>query len=243
MQILHIYSDGSKLYKMSARALSKIPIWRGNRIIDDTHVKNIKDAIKDNIQLLDSGYKIIQYQEFDENNKITKKNYIIDGQHRIKIVNDYFENSNNDYDFEVTITEICVDSESDAITYFNKINNVKPIQFEEDPNMIINKYIKGLEDSYPSKLKLFRKGITRRPFLSIDKFREALKKRVNILKKYTVEEFVSECKSMNIILIVELEIRSVNEKDKEINIIHKSIELNFALAWDDKFKWLDSILN
>jgi hypothetical protein len=227
---------------MSARALAKIPIWRGNRIIDETHVKNIKDAIKDNIILLDSGYKIIQYQEFDENNKINKKNYIIDGQHRIKIVNDYFEHINNDCDFEVTVTEIYVENESDAISYFNKINNVKPIQFEEDINMIVNKYIYGLIDNYPPKLNLIRNGLTRRPFLSIDKIREALKDRINNLKRYTVDEFVSRCKYINKVIITELEVRSLNEKDKEINIIRKSIDLEFGLAWDDKFKWLDTIL-
>jgi hypothetical protein len=208
---------------MSARALIRIPIWKGNRIIDLEHVKNIKDSVDYRAYLLDSGYRTIQYDEVDETNTPVKKTYLIDGQHRISVVMDYFENVQNATDFPVTITEIRVETEADAIDYFNKINNVKPIQFKEDPNLIINKYIQRLIASYPVKSKLFRNGITKRPYLSVDKFREALKKRVDKL-------------------IQELEIRSLNDKEKEIKIITKILELEFALAWDDKFKWLDDIL-
>ncbi len=242
MEILHTYFDGSKLYRMSALSLCRIPIWKGNRIIDLDHVKNIKSSIALNGFLLDSGYKTIQYDEVDENNKIVKKTYLIDGQHRITVVNDYFENVPDAKDFQLTVTEIRVGSELDAIEYFNKINNVKPIQFQEDPNLIINKYLQKLIATFPVKGKLFRSGATKRPYLSIDKFREALIKKVDRLKKLSVEKFCKECKLMNTKIIQELEVRSLNENDKEIKIITKILELDFALAWDDKFKWLDTIL-
>ena len=242
MDLLHIYSDGSKLFKMSASALMRIPIWKGNRIIDLDHVKNIKESIEYKAYLLDSGYKTVQYDEMDENNKPFKKTYLIDGQHRISVVADYFENVENSKDFSVTVTEIRVDSEADAIEYFNKINNVKPIQFKEDPNLIINKYIQRLLTSYPVKSKLFRNGATKRPYLSVDKFRDALLKRVDNLKKISIEKFIKECKITNTKIIQELEIRSLNENEKELKIILKILELDFGLAWDDKFKWLDTIL-
>jgi hypothetical protein len=242
MELLHIYSDGSKLFKMSALVLVRIPIWKGNRIIDIRHVKNIKESVENKAYLLDYGYKTIQYDEIDENNKPIKKTYIIDGQHRISVVSDYFENIKDAKDFAVTVTEIRVDSELEAIEYFNKINNVKPIQFKEDPNLIVNKYLQRLIETYPAKLKLFRNGITKRPYLAIDKFREALVKRVDNLKKNSIEKFIKECKITNLKIIQELEIRSYNENEKEIKIINKMIELDFALAWDDKFKWLDMIL-
>ena len=242
MDLLHIYSDGSKLFKMSASALMRIPIWKGNRIIDLDHVKNIKESIDYKAYLLDSGYKTVQYDEMDENNKPFKKTYLIDGQHRISVVEDYFENIQDAKDFSVTVTEIRVDSEADAIEYFNKINNVKPIQFKEDPNLIINKYIQRLLTSYPVKSKLFRNGATKRPYLSVDKFRDALLKRVDNLKKISIEKFIKECKITNTKIIQELEIRSLNENEKELKIILKILELDFGLAWDDKFKWLDTIL-
>ena len=141
---------------MSALALIRIPIWKGNRIIDLEHVKNIKESIDYKAYLLDSGYKTIQYDEIDESNKPVKKTYLIDGQHRISVVSDYFEHVQDTKDFLVTVTEIRVESEADAIEYFNKINNVKPIQFKEDPNLIVNKYLQRLINSYPVKSKLFR---------------------------------------------------------------------------------------
>lgn len=242
MDLLHIYSDGSKLYKMSALTLIRIPIWKGNRIIDLEHVKNIKESIECKAYLLDSGYKTIQYDEIDENNKPVKKTYLIDGQHRISVVADYFENVKDPKDFPLTVTEIRVDSELEAIEYFNKINNVKPIQFREDPNLIVNKYLQRLIASYPIKSKLFRNGATKRPYLSVEKFREALVKKVDNLKKISIEKFIKECKHINTKFIQELEIMSLNDKNKEINIIKKILELEFALAWDDKFKWLDTIL-
>ena len=242
MDLLHIYSDGSKLFKMSASALMRIPIWKGNRIIDLDHVKNIKESIEYKAYLLDSGYKTVQYDEMDENNKPFKKTYLIDGQHRISVVADYFENVENSKDFFVTVTEIRIDSEVEAIEYFNRINNVKPIQFKEDPNLIINKYIQRLLTSYPVKSKLFRNGATKRPYLSVDKFRDALLKRVDNLKKISIEKFIKECKITNTKIIQELEIRSLNENEKELKIILKILELDFGLAWDDKFKWLDTIL-
>ncbi len=242
MELLHTYSNGSKLFKTAASALTRIPVWKGNRIIDLQHVKNIKESIDNKAYLLDSGYKTIQYDELDENNNPIKKTYIIDGQHRISVVADYFDNIPDAKDFNITVTEIRVESELEAIEYFNKINNVKPIQFKEDPNLIVNKYIQRLIASYPIKSKLFRNGITKRPYLSVDKLREALVKKVDNLKKISIEKFIKECKTMNTKLIQELEIRSLNEKEKEIKIIRKMLDLEFALAWDDKFKWLDIIL-
>lgn len=243
MELIHVYSDGSKLFKMSALALVRIPIWKGNRIIDLEHVKNIKESIDYKGYLLDSGYKTIQYDEVDENNKPVKKTYLIDGQHRMSVLQDYFEHVVEAKDFALTVTEIRVDSEVEAIEYFNKINNVKPIQFKEDPNLIVNKYIQRLIASYPIKSKLFRNGATKRPYLSVDKFREALTKKVENLKKISIEKFIKECKNMNTKIIQELEIRSLNEKEKELKLITKILELDFALAWDDKFKWLDTILS
>jgi hypothetical protein len=122
---LHTYSDGSILRVMDASALIHIPIWKGNRHIDLDHVKNIKESTK--AYLLDSGYKIIQYEEDG-----IQKSYLIDGQHRVSVIIDYFKTKTieDEYfenpikDFKVTVTEITVSSESEAIDYFNKIRKL-----------------------------------------------------------------------------------------------------------------------
>ena len=225
--MLHTYSDGSVLRVMDASALIHIPIWKGQRNIDLLHVKNIKESTK--AYLLDSGYKIIQYEEDG-----IKNSYVIDGQHRISVVKEYFETKTieDEYfenlikDFKVTVTEVKVNSEADAIDYFNKINNVKPIQYEE-PNLIINKYIQAFDKQFPGMLKI------KRPYLSTDKLRESLHTKS---LKLSVDNFVKECNIQNTKMIQY--IKTVHRK-KDENIIKRMIELDFALAWD--LKWIDVI--
>jgi hypothetical protein len=242
MELLHIYSDGSRLFRISARALTQIPIWKGNRILDMEHVRKISTSIT-HISVLDSGYKIIQYMEEDGDYPSIRRSYIIDGQHRISVVKEYFEMNTLATDFPVTVTEISVHSEADAISYFNQINNVKPIQFEKDDNMIINQYIEKIINVYCPAMRLIRTGSTKRPYLSVDKFRLFLQKHIHALKKLTVDTFIERCQIMNQTILDELRIRVKDPKEKEVKLLQKMIELEFALAWDDKFNWLHNILN
>ena len=228
---LHTYSDGSILRIMDASALIHIPIWKGNRHLDPVHVKNIKESTK--AYLLDSGYKIIQYEEDG-----IQKSYLIDGQHRVSVIIDYFKTKTieDEYfenpikDFKVTVTEITVSSESEAIDYFNKINNVKPVQYQEDPNLIINTYIQGFEKRFPGMCKI------KRPYLSTDKLRDTLTLHIDSLKKLSIDDFIKECNRQNKIMIEH--IKTIRRK-KDENLIKRMIELDFALAWD--LKWIDSI--
>jgi len=229
--MLHKYSDGSVLRVMDASSLIHIPIWKGQRNIDPEHVKNIKESTK--AYFLDSGYKIIRYEEDN-----IEKSYLIDGQHRLSVVTDYFKNKTmeDEYfenpikDFKVTVTEIKVNNEVDAIDYFNRINNVKPIQYEEDPNLIVNKYIQGFNKKFPGMCKI------KRPYLSTDKLREALKGRIDSLKKLSIDDFVKECEIHNRKMIEYLK-TITNKKDE--NVIKRMIELDFGLAWD--LKWISKL--
>jgi hypothetical protein len=241
MELLHTYSDNSKLYKMSAKSLIMIPIWKGNRIIDEKHVNNIKYLIGNNINLLDSGYKIIKYNEEDEDGKKIKKSYLIDGQHRRSVVSEIFENNPDIPDFIVTVTEKSLESELEAIEYFRNINNVKPICFEEDPNLVINRYISDLINYFPKKNKLIRNGSTKRPYLSVDKLREKLQKNYEKIKIINSKEFINKCIDYNNKLLRDLEIYSLHNYEKDSKMIQKILELNFALAWDEKLKWIDEI--
>lgn len=226
--MLHKYSDGSILRIMDASTLIHIPIWKGQRNIDPEHVKNIKESTK--AYFLDSGYKIIRYEEDN-----IEKSYLIDGQHRLSVIIDYFKNNTIDEyfenpikDFKVTVTEIKVNNEVDAIDYFNKINNVKPIQYKEDPNLIVNKYIQGFNKKFPGMCKI------KRPYLSTDKLREALTRRIDSLKKVSVDDFVKECEIQNRKMI-----EYIKTIKKDENVIKRMIDLDFALAWD--LKWVSTI--
>jgi hypothetical protein len=231
MECIHTYHDGSRLFRMSARALCQIPIWKGTRKIELTHVYTIKSTIQSNIQLLDSGYKMIQYFEEEE----ILKSYVIDGQHRLSIVREYFQLNADHPDFMVTVTEIRVVSEVEAITYFNRINNVKPIQFEEDPTQIVNRYLSKLCEAFP----LILSGRRKAPNLSSDKVRDHLMEHVNQMKKITVEQFVEHCKRINGIWIEDLQTRLPEEKkETEINLMKKMMKYDFALAMDRTLSWI-----
>ena len=241
MEFLHSYHDGSRLYRMSARALCRIPIWKGNRIIDMDHVHRLKASVGENHLMLDSGYKVIRYEEEEEKGERVKKSYVVDGQHRIRVLQDAFSEADPDIDFIITVTEIELTSEEEAIRYFNQINHAKPISYTEDDNMIANRYLEGVLKGYDSKLRLIRQGATRRPYLSADRFREHLVKNITLIKLYSVEVFVRICRAANEQLLDVVRMRTEQEGPDGI-MAKKMVELGFALALDDKFKWLPTML-
>ena len=126
---LHIYTDASKLKLTTAKTLIQIPIWKGNRVKDRMHIALLKEAIGSNIHYLDKGYHIIKYNETDATGREVEQSYIIDGQHRASVLLEHFNSTLCEPDFPITYTEVCVANEADAIAYFNKINNVKPIHY------------------------------------------------------------------------------------------------------------------
>lgn len=239
MEFLHAYNDGSCLYRMSARSLCQIPIWKGNRTIDPAHVEQLKRSIGDKIVMLDSGYKIIRYGEEDENGRRMKKSYIVDGQHRIQVLHDAFSVLRPDMDFIVTVTELDVSSEEQAIQYFNQINHAKPISYTEDDQMVANRYLTGILRVFDSKLKLIRQGATRRPYLSSDRLREHIVKSIQRVRTYSVDRFVELVQSVHEHLLKEVQERAqTGPPGPETTMARKMLELGFALAWDERFTWL-----
>lgn len=224
---------------MSAKALCRIPIWKGNRIVDEEHVKQLKSAIGTEVTRLDSGYRVIQYEEEDEKGGRVAKSYVVDGQHRIRVLSDYFQRSHEHPDFIVTVTEMELASEASAIQYFNEINTVKPIQFEEEPMMIINRYVLGLSGVYPG---IIRPGVTRRPFLSADKLRTILLPHVSALKRWTVPSFTEACQKINQERLQQLREQLATIKEKDKKMLTKTVELGFTLAWDERFRWIEVLL-
>jgi hypothetical protein len=203
------------------------------------HVKHLKVSVGENYSMLDSGYKIIRYEEEEEGQRV-KKSYVVDGQHRIRVLLDAFSGLAPDVDFVVTVTEIELATEQEAIRYFNQINHAKPISYTEDDHMVANRYLEGVLREYDSKLRLIRQGATRRPYLSSDRFREVIVKHLSLVKLYSVEAFVTICRNANEALLQAIQEHVIqsgtNGTDKAM--AKKMIELGFALAWDDKFRWL-----
>ena len=244
--MLHTYNDGSVLKIMTSRELISIPIWKGQRILDTEHAAAIKTEVGSNVSSLDSGYSIVKYKEENADGKVIISSYLIDGQHRASVIRDFYASTICEADFNVTVTEKTVESETEAIEYFNKINNVKAQQWKMDTNLIINNYIAAVEKAFNTNPKspLIRSYRTRRPYLSAESLREALIKNKDLLKsnKCDIIKFVDRITSFNSATIKKFELDLTEEKAKDAEIKETSINVKFALAYDIKLKWVREAL-
>jgi hypothetical protein len=244
--MLHKYSDGSILKVISSRELVAIPIWKGQRILDKEHAMQIKKSIANNISSLDSGFSIIKYNEESTDGRIIESSYLIDGQHRASVIRDYYETTVCEPDFTVTVTEKTVNSESDAINYFNKINNVKAQQWKLDPNLLINNYIAALEMTFISKkCPLIRNGSTTRPYISTDNLRQAFSNNIHLLKNnpLDIQVFIERVKKYNLSNLNKLAIDLTVASSKDTKLLERTIQCQFTLAYDTKLRWVREILS
>jgi len=246
--ILYTYNNGATLHKIGVRELLKIPIWKGNRILDLAHCAEIQKAIGPNINHLDSGYYIVEYEELDANNTPILQSYIIDGQHRAAVLKEHFDSTLCESVFDVLVTKKRVVDEEEAIAFFNAINKSKPQAWKIDPVILVNNHIAALVKRFnkDKKILLFRPGATHRPYLSTDRLRETMLKYPERLKQTSREigEFVDRVARWNIqeqgAAQMSIILEGVNKKD--VAILEKSIELGFLLAFDPAFKWLEACL-
>jgi len=231
---------------MKAKDLITIPIWKGNRILDEIHAKSIKEAVGTKVQSLDSGFNIIKYDEKNADNKTITVSYLIDGQHRASVIRDFYRDNYCEPDFDLTVTELVVESESDAVEYFNKINNVKRQHWKTDPTILVNKYIVALEKKYNTNKKtpLIRLGSTHRPYLSSEKLREEFKANIALLKQSTedIAAFIEKVERKNRELLNEIQIEIALPSAKDIKIKERAIDLQFALACHPSLSWIRTIL-
>jgi hypothetical protein len=242
--ILHTYHDGSRLRIMSAKKLVTIPIWKGNRIKNKEHLDALKTAIGTDVQNLDKGYHVIKYKEEDDSKALVEASYIIDGQHRVSVLTDFFNTYIMEPDFSVTYTEIIVENEHEAIEYFNRINNAKPIHFKEDPAMIANNYVAAIVKVFPGKkgTPLFRDKATHRPYMETEELRKYLRENADRLK-CPPATFAQLLLEKNNRLIRELQLADtmamIPEKDKKC--AQRTIELGFALGYYKRMSWMDEL--
>jgi hypothetical protein len=244
--MLHTYSDGSVLKIITSRELIAIPIWKGQRILDKEHAAAIKSEVGSDISSLDSGYSIVNYKEENADGKLVMSSYLIDGQHRASVIRDFYSSTICEPDFNITVREKSVESESDAIQYFNKINNVKAQQWKMDPNLLINNYISALEKVFNRNKKclLIRADTTTRPYLSSANLREALNTHKSLLKvnNSDILRFIDRVERYNMAIINKFSLELTQEGVKDMKLKERAIHVNFALAYDTNLKWLREML-
>jgi hypothetical protein len=245
MSLLHTFQDDSKLLKINVKELISIPIWRGNRHIDLTHAENIRKEIGNSISILDSSvFRTVVYREDGVEQK-----YLIDGQHRRYVLQKYFEENLCIPTFDILVIEKRVEGESEAIEYFNILNNVKP-QHEHDTKLLANKYILQLEKQFNSKKNLLIKPegkSTKRPYLSSDSLRECLEKHSDKLKQSNIAlaRFIQKVVKWNSDKLKEFEVSLVLStiKEKDESVLKSCLEKKFVLAFDPKLPWIQECLD
>ena len=240
---LHTLHDGSAVRLIQAKELIRIPIWKGNRIIDQTHVDTIKASIKD-IKSLDFGFRVVSLAVEDARGNQVRELFIIDGQHRHRVLTDYFTETMFAEDFPIVIIEKKVADESEIITYFKKLNTQMAIPWKSDPNLIANQYLQALEGEFnkgkSQAKKLIRAGATKRPYLSSDKLREVLLdlcKRDVLNDGDAVKEFVVRVVEWNAAAVAGADMAALEAK-KDAELIQRAAGLTVMLAVDLKLGWI-----
>lgn len=240
--MLSTLHDGSRLRIMGAKELTKIPIWKGNRIIDASHVQKIKDGIRGNVQKLDFSYRIAMITETDAGENPVTMSYVIHGQHRHKVLCDHYENL-CEPDFNVVVLEKDMKSEAEIISYFNQVNCQKPIEWKSDPMVLANQYIAELsaEFNFGSK-KLIRQGSTKRPYLSVDALRDAFFVCKDMLKEGDAVAFVRRVLEYNANRLKRADMAILAAKKLDAEKIQKAADLRFMLAVDKNLPWIRECL-
>jgi hypothetical protein len=215
----------------SASQISKVTIWEGNRIINTEHVESIKESVKEKVSALNhSPIRLVEIQQENES-PIYK---IVDGQHRIKVIQNYFNNPES-LDFDIMISIKKLNSEEEIVEFFRYLNCVKAINYEEDPKMKTIPFMEKLMYTFNTKQKpLFRPIKTRKPYIYTEAVREKLLvrfKNPNFLK--TPQEVVEAAKVKNEELL-----QALRNKNITTAIEDDMIHLKFALALDEKFSWI-----
>jgi hypothetical protein len=230
--------------RMTAHELLRIPIWKGNRILDSKHVDSIERAALGEVEMLDHGYCVVGVNEVDAGGNNVEKSYVVDGQHRLEVLRRYFESTLCAPDFAVLVTVKHVKDEYEIIHYFNRINHAKPIQFRE-PAMIVNAYLGALTNAFNgTKTLLIRNGRTCRPYMSADSLRDALTSRLDRLSDdmRQVAAFVERVESYNAESIRGADLYILGLPKKDRGLFDRGVGLGFVLGVDEKFKWLDACL-
>jgi hypothetical protein len=235
---LFTFSDGSTLRKIKAKELVNIPVWKGNRFIDLAHANEICLAIGPKIESLDSAiFHVVIYKD-----GTIEQRYLVDGQHRQHVLKKFYEeNVLFAQNFDLLVHEKRVDSEADAIEYFNILNNAKP-QKDTDPKLLANKYILALVKQFRGHIKPEGTGANR-PNLSSDKVRAVLEKHAALLKQNptAVAAFVTRVIEWNKKKMAEYELGSAFST-KDQNLIKRALEKKFVLAYDPTFPWIQQCL-
>ena len=232
---LYNYNEDIMFVKMSVENLLKVNVWAYNRKLDPKHVFNIKKQIVKN-KYIHGIFSVVYFTDFSENINEQGNYYLIDGQHRYKAL-EQIKNKHLIKDVIVNIYN--VNSEEEIIKLFKDINNTKPLNPKETPNLKIISAIEKLEKDYPDAIKNGDKTVY--PYLLKKNIQERLK-RIKFPENKTSMDIYNCLKKLNA-NYGKLNINEIPNARKKLSqaCINKGKTSNFYLGFDDKWSWIEEI--
>jgi hypothetical protein len=234
------YSDGSRLYKLPAKAfVSKFPVWEANRTLDVAHVASLEASIKSPTEL-QGLFSVISY--LDEESKV--QNRVIDGQHRQEVLRRHFERSPEAPDFEVLVRRYPDTTHETAIKLFQQINHAKPMVYKGSATERLHEFVAAMKRRFISErpggslIGLIRPS-TNRPFLSTEILEEMLKTyKVHENMAVTPERLLEHAESMNAFYAEDP--NRVSAKFTKATL-ERAVDYGFYLGLDPRCSWLQAL--
>lgn len=236
-------SDGSVLYKMSARELITIPTWHGNRIVDPKHTQELKKSTGHPKQFDIKPFHIVRYNAEREDGSYEECTAIVDGQHRVEVIKEYFESQSDPFietDFTLLVIEKHCYTEQEVVQYFKILNTTKSIEWRDDPRLIANRYLEALCNKINTKKRqLIRNGKTRRPYLSLETLRDQMvARRVGFATEETPEAYAERIYLEHKSILEELSRQDLDTLSLECKAgLKAECMLGCMISWD----WIDTV--
>ena len=175
--LLFTFADGSTLHHIDARRLVAIPVWEGNRVLDEEHVADLTRSIK-KPQDIQGPFTVVEYPD-EEGGKPHRR--IIDGQHRREVLARHFDSAEA-ATFPVLARLHKIADHAAAVALFQTINHAKPMVYTGSSTERLHEFSEALrrhcvyDKGRTGLVALIRPCSTVRPFLSIEHLEEALKR-------------------------------------------------------------------
>lgn len=235
---LFTYTDGSALWEVSARWLTGIPVWEGNRVMDEAHLADLTAQITDPRQI-QGPFSVVEYVAEDG----TRQRKIIDGQHRQAVLAKHFENAADDAsDWSVLARRYIVADHAAVVTIFQQINHAKPMEYRGSPTERLHDIVRAMTREFIGErakgglVALVRSGCVR-PSLNIEHLETAIKSyRLHERHDLTPAAIVEHARKMNG-LYAEDPAR-IPMTPVSVSIMNKAEEFGFYLGLDPKCSWL-----
>lgn len=244
--LLFTYTDGSTLHSISARELSRFPVWEGNRVRDDAHVASLCTTIT-NPREVQGPFTVIAIPSTSPSDSGSPLIYkILDGQHRAAVIENYFKTQPEADDYPVLVRRYGVTSHDIAIQKFREINNAKPMVYTGSSTERLHQIVSALQSAFIGNRKsggpvfLIRAGCNR-PFLSIEALTAALVKyRIHEQDDISPIKVVEHARKMNS-LYAENPAAHISVSITATTL-DRAVEYSFFLGLDPKCPWLLPLL-